>query len=260
MNDRVAWRSSAASVDPMAGHDAGASVRGPIGILMLETSFHRYPGDIGNPATWRLPPEVSVVFRTVAGAVPSRITRLDDPSFLDAFARAGAALVAEGVAALTTSCGYLAVYQRELAARLPVPIATSALLQVPFIEAMLPAGRRAGVVTFDAMTLGPSHLAGAGCRADTPVAGLVTAGRFQQAVLGEATTDGYEIREAEAVEAADRLRHGSPYELGAVVLECTNLAPHAAAIASYLDLPVYDIVTMVRWLAAGLTPPRWPRL
>jgi len=193
----------------------------------------------------------------VKGARPELITSLADDAFLEPFVAAGLAMAREGVAGIATSCGFLSIYQEKLAARLPVPVAASALLQVPMAERLLPAGKRAGVITFNAKTLGARHLSGAGCALDTPIVGLLDGGRFQRAILGEASIDGFEVREADAVEAADRLCSEPGIDVGAIVLECTNLAPHAAAIHRYTRRPVYDVVTLVEWFQAGLAPRHW---
>jgi Asp/Glu/hydantoin racemase len=221
-----------------------------IGILMLDTQFTRFPGDVGHPATWPFP----VRFKTVSGATAEAVTTLADDRLLGAFIRAGRELAQEGVDGIATSCGFLALYQRELAEALPVPVATSALLQVPMVQALLPENRRVGVLTFDEASLGPPHLAAVGAPADTPVVGLDAFSLFRLDVLGGPAAS-FDRREADVLAAALRLRETTP-TLGAVVLECTNFAPHAAAIRDVLDLPVYDIVTLVTWLQAGLRPRR----
>ncbi len=215
-----------------------------IGILMLDTAFERFPGDVGHPDTWRFP----VRFRTVAGASAAQATTLTDDALLAPFLAAGRELVREGARGIATSCGFLVLYQRALAAALPVPVATSALLQIPSLAATM-AGR-VGVLTFDPASLGSAHLAAAGAPADTPIAGLLPESRFRGDVLGGPPSS-FAAREAEVLAAARRLREGTP-DLGAVVLECTNFAPHAGAIRAALGLPVYDIVTALTWFEGGL--------
>ncbi len=90
---------------------------------------------------------------------------------LQPFLDAAADLVAHGVAAITTNCGFLSLFQRELAAHVGVPVATSALMQVPWVQATLPPGRRVGVVTISAGSLTAAHLEAAGAPADTPMVG-----------------------------------------------------------------------------------------
>jgi hypothetical protein len=99
-----------------------------------------------------------------------------------------------------------------------VPVATSALMQVPWVQATLPAGRRVGIVTVSAKSLTPRHMA---------AADILDAGRTLVA------------------------RHG---DIGAIVLECTNMPPYAFALREALGLPVYDIYSLVTWLHAGLRP------
>lgn len=225
-----------------------------LGVLMLDNSFERYAGDLGNPATFRTP----VLYATVKGATTEAITTIKDDAFLEPFVAAALDLVSRGADGIITSCGFLAIYQKAFAARLRVPVASSALLQVPMVEATLPAGKRAGVITFNAQSLGTPHLAGVGARLDTPIVGLEQDGRFRRALHGDAGVDGYEFREGEAVEAAERLVREHA-DVGAIVLECTNLVPHAKAMQVAVKLPVYDVMTLVDWFCAGLSQRRWPR-
>jgi hypothetical protein len=53
--------------------------------------------------------------------------------------------------------------------------------------------------------------------------------------------------------AGDELVAEHP-DVGAVVLECTNMAPFARALRQRLQMPVYDIYSFVTWFHAGLSP------
>lgn len=225
-----------------------------LGILMLDNAFERYIGDMGNPATWRTP----VLYKKTHGATTRAITTIRDDAFLAPFLASAEALVAQGADAIVTSCGFLAIYQKALTARLPVPVATSALLQVALVERLLPAGKRVGVLTFDGNSLRAPHLEAVGAPLDVPIVGLADDGRFRRALLGDAAVDGYEYREAEAIDAAKRLVRAHT-GIGAIVLECTNLVPHAAAIHTAVGLPVYDVMTLCAWFQSGLSPRNWPR-
>lgn len=216
-----------------------------LGVIMLETAFRRFPGDIGAPESHAGP----VLFETVPGASARRIVGIADDTFLAPFVAAGERLVERGATLITTSCGYLAVYQRALASRLPVPVATSALLLLPTLAVLAPAGGRVGVLTFSATSLSAAHLAVAGAAPDTACEGLREGGVFQRAILDGADDDSYEGREAEAVAAARRLVARHP-DVVSIVLECTNLPPHRAAIAAATGLPVHDLWSLLA-LAAG---------
>ena len=72
-------------------------------------------------------------------------------------------------------------------------------------------------------------------------------------VGGEA--EAFDVAQArlDVAAAARRLLAAHP-EVAAIVLECTNLPPYAAAVRAATGVPVYDIVSMVCWLHAGLAP------
>ena len=84
------------------------------------------------------------------GASPRRVVVERDPSLLAPFIAAARELERDGASAITTSCGFLALFQRELAASVRVPLWTSSLLLVGEIEARLAPGRRVGIVSADA--------------------------------------------------------------------------------------------------------------
>ena len=212
-----------------------------LGVVMLDTRFPRPRGDIGNAQTFAFP----VHYRTVASASPRRVVIERDPALLAPFIDAARALEREGVAAVTTSCGFLALFQREMAAAVAVPVWTSSLLLVAEIEAALRDGRRVGIVTADAPSLTAGHLRAVGARADTPCEGLALDSRFRATVL----EDRHELDVGEAeratVAAAERLVARHP-EVAAIVLECTNMPPYADAVRAATGLPVHDLTTLVR--------------
>jgi Asp/Glu/hydantoin racemase len=226
-------------------------VSATLGVVMLETRFPRPRGDIGHPETFAFP----VRYRTVRGASPRRVVIERDPMLLAPFVDAARALEREGVAALTTSCGFLALFQREMAAAVAVPMWTSSLLLVAEIEAGLAAGRRVGIVTADADSLGADHLRAVHARADTPREGLAVDSRFRASVLEDRVELDMGEAEQATVAAARRLIARHP-EVAAIVLECTNMPPYAVAVRAATRLPVHDITTLVRARLGAATTTR----
>ena len=109
-----------------------------IGILVLDSKIPRIPGDLGNATTYPCP----VVYKVVRGATISRTVGDTDAALLEPFIQAARELEAEGCRAITTSCGFLALFQRQLAAAVNIPVFTSSLIQLPFIQSMLAPGRQ----------------------------------------------------------------------------------------------------------------------
>ncbi|MFA6966411.1 aspartate/glutamate racemase family protein [Bosea sp. (in: a-proteobacteria)] len=222
----------------------------PLGVLMLEARFPRILGDMGNGATWPFP----VLYRVVSGASPDKVVLNGAAGLLPDFIAAAQDLVRLGAEAITTNCGFLSLFQHELAAAVGVPVATSSLMQVPWVQATLPPGKRVGLVTVSAGSLSPAHLQGAGVPLDTPVAGTENGKEFFR-VLIKAEKDDMDIdlAERDVVNAALDLVLRHP-EVGAIVLECTNMPPYAAAVQAATGLPVHDIYSMITWFHAGLRP------
>ncbi len=225
----------------------------PLGVLMLEARFPRIPGDMGHAATWPFP----VLYRVVRGASPDRVVRRRAEGLLPAFLEAGRELVASGATGVTTNCGFLSLFQRDLAEALEVPVLTSSLVQYSLIESMLPPGRRVGILTVSATSLSPDHLAAAGVPAGTPIEGTDGGREFSRVILDDLPEMDVAAAERDLLEAARRLRERHP-ELGAILLECTNMGPFAAAIAEDSGLPVFDMVGLACWFHGGLAPRRHP--
>jgi len=148
----------------------------------------------------------------------------------------------------------LSIFQKELAAEAGVPVATSALMQVAWLQPLLPRRKRVGIVTVSGSTLTPAHLEGAGVPLDTPFVGTENGREFFR-VLIKAEKDDMDVRLAERdiLDAGERLVAQHP-DVGAIVLECTNMPPYAAALQTAVNRPVYDIYSMISWFYAGLRP------
>lgn len=220
-----------------------------LGILMLEARFPRIPGDMGNAATWPFP----VLYKVVPGASPHRVVRDKAAGLRDRFCEAAAELVRLGADGISTNCGFLSLFQHELAAHAGVPVAASCLMQIPFVERLLPPGRRVGVLTVSAASLTQEHLVAAGAPPDTPVAGTEGGREFSRVLLDDEVQLDVAAAERDMFEAGDALVRRHP-EVGAIVLECTNMAPYARALAERLRRPVFDIYAFITWFHAGLAP------
>jgi hypothetical protein len=219
-----------------------------IGILVMDARIERIPGDVGNPATFTFP----VLCRTVAGATLRRLISERDRSLLEPFIEAGWELVRQGVKALTTTCGFMILFQQDLAAEFRVPVFTSSLLQLPFIERTLRPRDRIGILTADAGNLTEEHLRRAGGDVGRlTVCGLENEPFFREAIFSGSGRMEVEKVEAEVVAQARRMTTADP-AIRAVLLECSNLPPYAAAVQRAVGLPVYDFVTMIHHVQSAL--------
>jgi hypothetical protein len=238
--EKASLRASPAPADAVLPQ---ASRGGLLGVVMLETRFPRPPGDAGHPATFGRP----VRHRVVPGAFPRSVVTSAAAlrgSGLDAlFVSAVRALAHEGAQAITTSCGFLVLLQAELQAAVRMPVVTSSLLQLP---ALLEREAQVGVLTISAEHLGDEHLLAAGVPParlrDVIVQGTDPAGAFAAPILGDAAAIDFAAAEADLVAAARSLQVRAP-QLRTVVLECTNMPPHARALARATGWQLKSLLT-----------------
>lgn len=219
-----------------------------LGIIILDTRFQRFIGDIGNAETFRFPVQYSVISGISLGA-----DLTPDGETLQVFYRAIDDLVARGVDGISTSCGFLAIMQPHLTARSPVPVASSSLLQIPMLQRMLPSNKQVGVLTAKKPALTPGHFAGVGVDFNGPIAGMSLEGYFRANLISGNPRIDFARQEAEVLDTVRTFLTENP-SIGALVFECTNLSPYSAAVEREFGIPVYDVITMLDWFHAGLRP------
>ncbi len=206
---------------------------------MLDTRFPRLVGDIGNPAGFNIP----VLYQVVEGASPERVVLEQSEELIEPFIDAGMQLIDKGATVLTTSCGFLALFQKELQASLPVPIFTSSLLLMPDLEARY--GKdRIGILTISRSSLNKEILVRSGISPAVPV-GTTEGGReFTNAILENRSNFDVNVCRQDNVDAAISLLNEHP-AVRALLLECTNMPPYADAIEHATSLPVYSLNTLL---------------
>lgn len=209
-----------------------------LGILMLETRFPRIPGDVGNASTFPFP----VVYRIVKGASPTRVVMERDPALIDPFVLAGKELIKEGVKAIITSCGFLAMFHREFSQALSVPVFTSSLIQISLVYHAT-GRRRVGVLTANSEALTERHFESVGASGIPIAIQGIQDTYFGKVLLNDREALDRAAAEKDVVEAAKRLVEKSS-DIGAIVLECTNFPPFAKSIQEAVRLPIFDIITL----------------
>ncbi|MTI15878.1 aspartate/glutamate racemase family protein [Rhodobacteraceae bacterium RKSG542] len=220
----------------------------PLGVLSLETQFPRLLGDIGNPDSYDFP----VIIERVTGAGPARVVELQDEALLAPFIEAGQLLIDRGACAITTTCGFLGLFQRQMSEVLSVPVCCSSLAQIPAIQFALAPSKQLAVLTISRETLTPRHFPEPIDCSKLNIHGLPENCEFRRVYLGNATDIDRALAREELIEAA-RLATKAE-NIGALLLECSNMVPFAHDIQKAAGVPIYSYDTMVRWLYAAAQP------
>jgi len=216
------------------GHD--------IGILLIDCRTPFIPGDVGNATSYPYP----VLYRTVPDVTLDRLINQGDLSLTENVLATARSLELAGVRAITSDCGYMLHFQKQVAAAVSIPVMLSPLLQLPFVESLLGPDAAIGIICANRRRLTPELLAIAlpDPRLPVHVAGLEDCPNFRGPILDETDTLDSDAIEAEVVAAAAALCREHP-RIGAIVLECSNLPPYAHAVQAETGRPVFDFLTMI---------------
>lgn len=228
---------------------------GFLGLLMLDTNFPRFVGDIGNPASFSFPVEK----RIIKGASPEKIIRQSSDEFLAPFLEAARDLERDGARVISTSCGFLTPFQEKLQEAVSVPVLASSLFLHAHLESLTGTKKRVGILTISASSLSPAHLLAAGISEETPIGTTEGGEEFTRAILENRPALDYEKARRDNLAAAMKLSN-SHTDLDAILLECTNMPPYAQAIAEATGLAVYSILDGLDALWTGsISDIRQPR-
>ncbi|HAA46890.1 MAG TPA: hypothetical protein DCE03_00120 [Synergistaceae bacterium] len=224
-----------------------------IGILLIENYVPFIPGDVANATTYGYP----VRFQRIDG-VTHRHLFSHDVSVKKKVLDAGIALKKEGVRAVTGDCGFLALFQEEIRESLQMPVFLSSLLQLAFIEKIIPEKDKIGIITANSGSLTSSLLEAVGAPGSSKLVlkGLEDKDNFKKAVFDE---EGYldpELIEAEVVDAVKELTEKEP-EVGAILLECSLLPPYSSTVSSVTGLPVFDYISMIDYVHSALVKKKY---
>jgi hypothetical protein len=207
-----------------------------LGVIARQVGFERIAGDAGNPESYSFPARIIAV-ESVKSFVYAK------PRDFPAFRQAAKALEEQGVSLITTTCGFLVIFQDQLTRLLKVPVVTSSLIQVPLAYSV--SRKRVGIITANSERLGVEHLRAAHAEG-IPVAigGLESQQTFRRSILeGRAELDAAKISQ-EVVEVAQDVLCQYP-DIGSFVLECHNLSPYSNAIREVTGRTVYDIIGLI---------------
>ena len=215
---------------------------GFLGVLMLDTRFPRPEGDIGHPSAFAVPTRRCVI----TGAWPEKIVQsgagLRKGRVVAPILQLVRSLESDGARAITTSCGFLVLLQKDMQAQVQIPVITSSLLQLP---GLLNQHAKVGVLTISSNKLGAEHLRAAGVLrervADVVVQGVNPNSEFAVAILGNRAEMNIEKAAADVLSAAVALKKREP-DLQCVVLECTNMPPYRAAIEKATGMQTWALV------------------
>lgn len=218
-----------------------------VGIIVLgNTWYPPFPGNMANATTFSFP----VHYKPLEGGFSEVIlSPKPDPALLEQTVAAGKALEKQGCRAIVGACGYFANYQPEVAAALNVPCFLSSLMQIPAISRALKPDQKVCIVCAegDALASGPALK---NCGVDDPstvvIVGAENLPQMQNILQDTGHLNSAKF-EQELVEFSKQMVSDNP-DIGAILLECSDMPPYAWAIQKAVKLPIFDFITLTNWV------------
>ncbi len=226
-----------------------------IGVLCWENTsnslspFEKIPGHIQHPETFNFP----VKYERIKGANFNTVVKNPSKEVLENMVKVSKRFEKEGIKAVTTSCGFNSIFQKELASKVNIPVFTSSLLQIPLVAKMIKDESYIGVLTADKNSLTKKHME----TVDIDDSISIDIAGVQNTETFSSLRDGVEIEFSEEKFCNELLSVtknliNNNNQIEAIVLECTDLSPFSEDIKKISNLPVYDIVSLTKWVYNGL--------
>ena len=224
-----------------------------IGLVQFRANLPMMPGNMGNATTFDFP----ILYREMnADSIFDIMAEEPTENFTTAAIEAAKWLELQGVRAIMGNCGFFGTYQKAIQAELNVPFFGSSLMLLPMIVQSMPPRKKVGVITANGPTLKKvpavenSGLSTEDKENRVVIMGCEDGAEFSGAIMANTGRYNPVKVENEIVTVAKQLVSENK-DIGAILLECTELSPHAVAVQNAVRLPVWDYTTLTKWIYSG---------
>lgn len=212
-----------------------------IGIIAVNLIYPKIPGNVANASTYDFP----VLYREVEFEIERLFT--GDLEIEKQIIDAARWLEAQGVRAIVGACGYFAHFQKSVSETVSVPVLMSSLCQLPLIKTATAPSKRILVLAASGDDLDDDLLSQIGSDSSRLlVHNIGSLPEFAPIRWGGTTLDNGALKSALVAEISRVLSEND--DIGAILLECSDLPPYAKAIQASSGLPVFDFNTMINML------------
>lgn len=221
----------------------------PVGIVYIENvNYPLIPGNVVNACTYDFP----VRMKAVPNLTNDRLFNNDPTIVNDIIETARSMVENDGVRAICSACGFFGNYQQQVRAALDVPVAMSSLVQLPWIQSLIRPDQKIGILTANKASMTEDLLKACGAtRTDNLVIKDALKTDEFAAVVDMRGCFNNTVAAREIMDLAEELvaEHD---DLGAILLECSDMPPYASLVQEVTQLPVFDFITLIKWLRSGV--------
>jgi len=214
------------------------------GLLIMRSWVPKPLGHVSQCSTYDYP----IMPYIVEGSNFDRILG-GDMSIVPEVIKAAKWLEEHGCKCITSSCGYFGLFQEKVVDAMKVPVYISSLVQIPWVLKGFSKEKKIGVLCYDDSLLKKETLKACGLK-DAEIDRLVIRGLCNEPNFSDIRKcqGHYDIEGAGEEIVAKAVQLKEKYDLAAIVLECTDMPPHSAAIQKATNLPVFDVTTLLNFI------------
>jgi len=228
-------------VTPLEDDEEDDASIGKLGIIAFGRRNDVFP--VGHPAD-----KGAFDFPTVTGFLsvddPDALLSFN-PELIDNVVDIANRLVRQGAVAVITSESLLGSHPNDIAKRVPVPIVTSSLSQIPWLCSCISSTAKMGIITLDSTKLNEYHLIACGADPHLPIASLPEHGAWRNVESDEIWTTDAQLRR-ELIEVMQNLIE--EHQISAVVMENSSMASFAPFLRQCFRMPVLTILDCAKYL------------
>ncbi len=231
----------------------GRNVSGvTIGLVQIRANLPMMPGNMGNASTFDFPMlyrEMNV--NNAMDVMEPKMTK----NFTEGLVEAAKWLELQGVSAIMGNCGFFGHYQKAVQERIDTPFFSSSLMMMPMIVQSLPRNKKVGVLTANGPLLAEGvAMENCGLSRELQESRVVIEGcendmEFSYAMSAEGKFNATRF-EADVLNGIKRLLKKDK-DIAAIMLECTELPPHAVAVQKLVKMPVWDYTSLTNFVYSG---------
>jgi hypothetical protein len=224
-----------------------------IGLVQMRVNLPMIPGNMGNASTFDFP----MLYREMnAENVFDVMANPPSKNFTDGIVEAAQWLELQGVRAIMGNCGFFGSYQNVVREQINVPFFSSSLMMLPMMVQSMPGNKKVGVITANGPILERVQaIQNCGLSLEDKKNRIVVMGceeypEFATGIMANTGRYNPVKVERELVSVAERMLVAHK-DIGAILLECTELSPHAVAVQKAVRMPVWDYTSLTKWVQSG---------
>ncbi|MGG5315264.1 aspartate/glutamate racemase family protein [Enterococcus sp. AZ072] len=212
-----------------------------IGIIAVNLNYPKLPGNVANATTFPFP----VLYEVVEFEIEELFA--GSAEIKKQIITAAEKLAHRGVRAIVGACGYFGHFQQVVAEAVDIPVFMSSISQVPLIKLGLKPQQKILTLVASGEDVTAEFFQKSGAQLeDCLICEIGSLSSFAPIRWGKTELNNQQLTLDLVAIVQEKLAEYP--EIGAILLECSDLPPYACALQQATGLAVFDFITLIHWV------------